>query len=110
MTIDRKAAILAYKERKAVAGIYAVRCRASGQVWVGQTTDLEKIENRLGFSLRQGGHPCASLQSAFAVHGAENLSFDICERLEEEPVAFPRSAQLKDRSLHWRSTLQAEAI
>ena len=47
MTIDRKAATLAYKERKAVAGIYAVRCRASGQAWVGQTADLEKIENRL---------------------------------------------------------------
>ena len=110
MTIDRKAAILAYKERKPVAGIYAVRCQRSGEVWVGQTADVEKIENRLGFSLRQGAHPCASLQSAFAAHGAEHLSFEICERLEEEPVAFARSAQLKDRSLHWRSVLHAEAI
>ena len=31
---DRKAAISAYKKREAAAGIYAVRCKASGEVWV----------------------------------------------------------------------------
>jgi hypothetical protein len=31
----RKAAVAAYKERKIAAGIYAIRCVASDQVWIG---------------------------------------------------------------------------
>ena len=49
---DRKAAIAAYKERKADAGLYVVRCAASGQQWVGGTLDLRTIWNRLSFMLR----------------------------------------------------------
>ena len=44
---DRKRAVAAYKERKVEAGIYVVRCLASGQVWVGSAPDLSTIQNRL---------------------------------------------------------------
>ena len=50
----RKAAVAAYKERKAEPGIYAVRCMASGQAWVGGAPDLATIWNRVSFTLRQG--------------------------------------------------------
>ena len=53
MKLDRKAAVAAYKERKAIPGIYAVRCAATGQAWVGQTPDLTTVRNRIWFSLRQ---------------------------------------------------------
>ena len=36
MSTDRKAAIAAYKERKTIAGVFVVRCAASGEAWVGQ--------------------------------------------------------------------------
>ena len=52
---DRKAAIAAYKKRKSAAGIYAVRCAPTGQTWIGQTLNLETIQNRIWFSLRAGG-------------------------------------------------------
>ena len=32
---ERKAAVSAYKERKAVAGVYAIRCAKTGEQWVG---------------------------------------------------------------------------
>ena len=32
---ERKAAVSAYKERKAMAGVYAVRCAATDAQWVG---------------------------------------------------------------------------
>ena len=48
MTSDRKAAIAAYKERKTVAGVFVIRCKASSEIWVGQTPNLEKIQNRTG--------------------------------------------------------------
>ena len=49
---------------KTIAGIYAIRCKASPEIWVGQAPNLEKIQNRIWFSLRQGSHTCRSLQAA----------------------------------------------
>ena len=45
-TEDRKAAVNAYKKREVEGGIYAVRCVASGEAWVGGAPDLSKIQNR----------------------------------------------------------------
>jgi hypothetical protein len=110
MTSARKAAIAAYKERKSAPGIFAIRCRATAEVWVGQTADLEKIQNRISFTLRQGSHPCRSLQAAWTTHGADGFAFEECERLEEEESAYVRDALLKERVLHWRKLLGAEAV
>ena len=109
-SLARKAAIAAYKERKAIAGIFAIRCQASPKIWVGQTPNLEKIQNRIWFSLRQGSHTCRSLQAAWSQHGPDSLTFEECERLEEEETPYIRDALLKERALHWRSQLGAEAV
>ena len=110
MSIDRKAAIAAYKERKTIAGIYVVRCAVTGEAWVGQAPNLETIQNRTWFTLRQGGHPCRSLQAAWKTHGEAGLTFAECERLEDEETAYVRNALLKERVAHWRAELKAEAI
>ena len=110
MTTDRKAAIAAYKERKTVAGIFVIRCTATSETWVGQSPHVEKIQNRIWFSLRQGAHTCRSLQSAWTAHGPEALTFGECERLEEEEIAYVRDAVLKERVLHWRTELRAMAV
>jgi hypothetical protein len=110
MTSARKAAIAAWKERKSVAGIFAIRCTATSEAWVGQTPDLEKIQNRIWFTLRQGSHTCRSLQAAWAAHGPDGLTFETCERLEEEESTYIRDALLKERVAHWRKELSAEAV
>ncbi len=110
MSIDRKAAIAAYKERKTIAGIFVVRCAVTGEAWVGQAPNLETIQNRIWFTLRQGGHPCRSLQAAWNAHGEAGLTFAECERLEDEETDYVRSALLKERALHWRDELKAEAL
>lgn len=110
MTVDRKAAIAAYKERKTIAGIYVVRCAASGEAWVGQAPNLETIQNRIWFSLRQGSHTCRSLQVAWNTCGEAGLIFGECERLEDEETDYVRNSLLKERWLHWRTALEAEAI
>lgn len=107
---DRKAAIAAYKERKSLAGIYAVRCGASGQVWVGQTLDLDKIQNRIWFTLRLGSNSNRDLQSAWTAHGADAFTFEPLEALEEEDLPYVRDALLKERAIHWRSILNRLAI
>ena len=110
MTSARKAAIAAYKERKSVAGIFVIRCSASSEAWVGQTPDLQKIQNRIWFTLRQGSHPCRSLQTAWTAHGPDSFAFEACERLAEEEVSYIRDALLKERVRHWRTELGAEAV
>ena len=110
MTTNRKAAIAAYKERKTIAGIFVIRCTATSETWVGPSPNLEKIQNRIWFSLRQGNHTCRSLQAAWTAHGPDSLTFGECERLEEEETPYIRDALLKERALHWRSQLGAEAI
>jgi len=108
-TEDRKAAIAAYKKRSAAAGIFAVRCQGSdqgsGQVWVGQTLNLDTMQNRIWFSLRMGSHSNADLQRAWSAHGEANFAYEALEQLEDEELAYVRDKLLKERELHWRATL-----
>jgi hypothetical protein len=106
---DRWAARAAYKERKAVAGVYALRCAAAGAAWVGQTQDVDKIWNRLVFCLRSGGDPRRALQAAWNAHGEAAFVFEILERLKEEPLEFARASALDERTAFWRDQLSAAA-
>jgi ribosomal protein L34 len=108
---DRKAAVAAWKERKAPAGIYALRCLPTGQVWVGRSTDLEASERRLGFALRMASTPHRSLLAAARAHGEEAFAFEVVERLEDEDAS-PEFIQsrLKSRVRHWQGELGAEPI
>ena len=107
---DRKAAIAAYKKRKAAPGIFAVRCAASGQAWIGQTLNLDTIQNRVWFSLRVGSHSNRELQNAWTTHGADAFSFEPLEQLKDEDLPYVRDALLREREIHWRSTLSGSAI
>ena len=106
MTSDRKAAIAAYKERKTVAGIFVIRCKATSETWVGQTPNLEKIQNRIWFTLRQGSHTCRSLQAAWTTHGRGQPDVRGMRTAGRGRNAYIRDALLKERALHWRSQLE----
>jgi hypothetical protein len=107
---QRKAAVASYRERKAVAGIYAVVCRPTGQRWIGRAPDLGTIQNRLWFTLEQGGYPHRALQAAWNQYGGDAFSLEIVERIEDEALAYVRDGILKDRLLHWCSAPGADAI
>ena len=110
MTMDKRAARAAYKERKPSPGIYAIKCAASGQVWVGAAPTLETIQNRIWFGLRLGSSPFRELQQAWADHGEAQLSWVELERLDVEDAGYILDAQLKDRAQFWRSHFNAEPI
>jgi len=107
---DRKAAIAAYKKRKTAVGIYVVRCAPTGQAWVGRTLNLETIQNRIWFSLRAGGHSNRELQSAWTAHGADAFAFEPLEQLKDEELPYVRDNLLKERLIHWRSSLNGSVI
>jgi hypothetical protein len=108
-TEARKLAIADYKKRTRVAGIYAVRCAVTDEVWVGKTLDLDKVQNRIWFSLRTGSHLNRGLQRAWSTHGEAALSFEQLERLEEEELCYVRDNLLKERLAHWSTALKASA-
>ncbi|BAM92210.1 hypothetical protein S58_62360 [Bradyrhizobium oligotrophicum S58] len=111
MTPDqRKAAVAAYKERKTPAGIFAVTCAATGERWIGCAPDLDKIQNRLWFTLRQGGHRRGGLQAAWTAHGADAFSLEVLETFDEETLAYVRDRAFAERQAHWCAVHGAEAI
>ena len=111
MTPDkRKAAVAAYKERKTIAGIFAVTCAATGERWIGCAPDLSTIQNRLWFTLRQSGHRRGSLQAAWTAHGPDAFNFETIETLDEETLAYVRDRVLVERQAHWCTVHRAEAI
>lgn len=109
-TDDRKAAIAAYKKRKSIPGIFAVRCAASGQAWIGRALDLDTIRNRVWFDLRRGHHANRELQDAWAAHGEAGLSFEMLERLKEDELPYVRDTLLRERAAYWRTALNGAVI
>jgi hypothetical protein len=107
---QRKAAVAAYKERKTAAGIFAVTCAATGGRWIGCAPDLDKIQNRLWFTLRQGGHCRGGLQAAWSAHGAEAFTLEVVETFDDEPLAYVRDRMFVERQAHWCAVHGAEAI
>lgn len=105
----KRRAIRAYRERKLVMGIFAIRCRASGQVWVGQSRNLDTLQNRIWFALRLGNYSNQPLQDAAARHGLDALSFEPLQQLPDEATAYPE-ALLGDLAEDWREQLSADRL
>lgn len=107
---EKKAARAAWRERKAVAGIYALTCIPTGACWVGRAPDVETIENRIRFALRLGTSPHRALQEAMQAHGEDGFRFEIVERLDDADMEHGRDRILKNRHAYWCGVLGATGI
>lgn len=106
----RKAAVAAYKERKTVAGVFAVVCGATGEAWVGTSRHIDTQQNGLWFGLRHGGGRNAALQAAWNAHGEAAFRFEQLDRLPEDTSDLMRGPELKKRAALWGARLQAEML
>jgi predicted GIY-YIG superfamily endonuclease len=107
----RKALLRAYKERKVEAGVYAVRCKTSGEAWIGVTPDLATRQNGVWFSLRLGSHRDKALQAAWNAYGADAFAFEAVEVVDTEGLdRFGRDSRLKARRDHWIAALNARGL
>ncbi len=98
-TSDRKAAIDQYKNRRPHRGVFAVRCTATGGVWVGASPNLEAARNSTWFTLRTGAHRDAALQAEWRAHGEESFRYEVLEELDPDilPMAVPDALKQKKR-------------
>ena len=106
----RKEAIRKFKERKPLLGAFAIRCTASGRVWVGASRNLDATRNSFWFSLRHGSHPARSLQEEWDVHGEAAFQYEILERLEDDLVSLAVADLLKEKAGYWVGQLGASRI
>lgn len=107
----RKELLAAYKEKKPRPGVFAVRCTATGQVWVQAAANLENCQNGVWFPLKLGSHPNKALQAEWKIHGADAFVFEEVEALAEEDLSgWELTSKLKSRERHWREQLGATAV
>jgi hypothetical protein len=108
---SRRQVVRDYKERKVTPGIFAVRCAASGETWVGVSRNLEQQQNGIWFGLRQGSYPNRAAQAAWKAHGEAAFAFEILEAFDDpDAVSYVRDGWLKDRDAHWRAALKAPKL
>lgn len=107
---NRKTLTAAYKERKTIAGVFAIICNATGQVWVGTSRHIETQQNGLWFSLRQGSHLNRALQAVWREHGESEFRFEQLDRLPDDISTMARDTELKSRSTLWTARLGAEKL
>jgi hypothetical protein len=108
--MNRKEAIKEYKTWKAPRGVFAVRCTATGQVWVELTLNLDAARNGLWFFLRHGNHHNKSLQAEWNTHGGQAFEYEILETLDEDLSPIGVKDLLHEKKLHWAAQLGARAL
>jgi hypothetical protein len=106
----RKEAIRKFKERKPRLGAYAVRCTASGRVWVGSSRNLDATKNGSWTALRMGSHIEKPLQREWNEHGEPSFQYEILQVLDDDlqPVEVPDL--LKAAKAHWIEQLHAQPL
>ena len=106
----RKEAIQKFKEQKPALGVFAVRCTASGRVWVDTSRNLGASHNGTWFTLRSGCHRDKALQAEWEAHGEPAFQFEILETIAEDvhPLAVPDL--LKAARVRWIGQLDAKGI
>jgi len=110
MNRSRELALEQYKSQPPDRGAYAVRCLASGRVWVGATSSLRAARNGTWFLLRHGDHRDASLQADWRTFGEDAFAFEVLETLDADvaPVLVPDL--LKEKRRDWASQLSAGVL
>ena len=99
--LSRKEAIKEYKARKTAQGIFAVRCTATGCVWIDSSPNLDAAQNSLWFFLRNGYHDDKALQTEWNTHGAGAFQFEVVEKLDDDVSPIELKDLLKEKKLRW---------
>ena len=107
---SKKESIRAFKERKPLLGVYAVRCLATGRVWVGTSRNLDATKNGCWFMLRSGSHQEKSLQAEWNTRGEEVFEYKILDFLDEDVHPLQIADLLKEKKSTWVARLEASPL
>ena len=108
--MDKREARKACKSRVTPKGIFAVRCKTSGEVWVGASDHLDTAQNGMWFQLRGGLHRNPQLQAAWNAHGEAACQYEVLEKFDEEVSPLLLGDLTKKRQKHWEDVLGAARL
>lgn len=75
-----------YKETKLDAGVYQMRNRASGRVFVGSAFNVNGKLNGIRFELDLGSYRNSALQKDWKELGGDGFEFGILELLDQDKI------------------------
>jgi hypothetical protein len=104
---ERKEAARQFKERKPSPGIYALRCRTTGQNWIDSSLNLAAAQNSQFFQLRQSLHRNKELQAEWNAQGEGCFEFAVLETLPEDTPSLNLRDLLAERKRAWAEQSQA---
>lgn len=87
---SKKEMSAAYKEKKKIGGIYAVRNTATGRALLGAAPDMDGFRNRFAFSQATGGCVQPKLDDDWKKYGASAFVLEVLETLEKKETQTDR--------------------
>ncbi|HEY6989255.1 MAG TPA: GIY-YIG nuclease family protein [Bryobacteraceae bacterium] len=108
--VNRKEAAKAFKARKVPKGIFAIRCRITGAVWVDSSPNLGAARNGAWFQLRCGLHRDKRLQEEWNACGEEAFDFAVLETLDDDLSLVEIPDILQDKKHKWATEVSGHAL
>ncbi len=72
-----------YKERKVIGGVYIIKNKETGQLFLASTPDMQGSQNRFEFSQKIGSCVQMKLQKDWAAYGPDAFVFEILEEIKK---------------------------
>ena len=96
-----------YQQTSPEMGIYQIRNKANGRIYVGSSTNLEGMRNSRLFQLRMGKIVFnRELQKDLNEFGAKNFTFSVLAVLDKPSPGIDIERSLAELELHWLEKLQ----
>lgn len=96
MDIKRKKELLdAWKNCRPKMGVISIRCKATGDLFLGISKDTRADFNSARFKLSANGHPNRQLQELWNLHGENNFEFSVAKLLKYENPTDAHTDELK---------------
>jgi len=105
--MNKKELINQYKQTIQPMGIYQIKNKKNGKIFIGSSKDLRGIMNRDRFQLKNGLHTNTEMQKDYNEIGGEWFSFDILDYLKpKDDLNYDYSDELKLLEAMWLEKLQ----
>lgn len=97
-----------YKNRPRNIGVYKVENKKNGKIFIGSSLNVDKVFNRLQFSLSNGDiHLNKDLLKDWQEYGENNFSFEILDQLKSnEDPEYDYQEDLETLEALWIEKLQ----
>lgn len=92
----RKELLEAYRNRMPEMGVISLRCTATGETFLGTSTDIPASFNSVRVKLGSGFHPNRHLLDLWKQYGQAGFEFSVAKTLKYDDPTEDHSAQLEE--------------